>query len=336
MIAINCPHCGRPIRGGDEYAGRVVLCPSCKSKVQMPSIASSELQPTSAPVSSPSPVPPPVQAPAKSSEWYVQVEGEEFGPYPGVALKKFAAEGRVTTSTQVKKGRVGQWVAAQTVKGLFALPSPPPFPEPQLSSAPVSVPVVVPMASAATVSEGSNARDASDALDLPEWNPTPPSDALDLPEWNPPPSGDSPHPRRKTRNVTILLGCIALLLLVPLLVSTITDARSKSVSTSSGSRDISAAPNEQAEARAVLQAALDSWVRHETNSVIVLTSRAFRVNLLRYEILDYQSKKSEFHVFHVFAVRLDIETESGPGSKEIHVNLWKEKNKWSGGEGMMF
>ena len=70
-----------------------------------------------------------------SSEWYVQVDGKQFGPYSGAALKQYAADSRITANTQVKKGGNGRWVQAQMVKGLFTptepAPPPPPLPEPE-------------------------------------------------------------------------------------------------------------------------------------------------------------------------------------------------------------
>jgi len=39
MIAVKCPHCQAAIRCDDRFAGQVVLCPTCKKQLQMPTVA---------------------------------------------------------------------------------------------------------------------------------------------------------------------------------------------------------------------------------------------------------------------------------------------------------
>ena len=56
MIAVKCPHCQAAIRCDDRYAGRAVLCPTCKKQIQMPAVAQ-PLPAQRAPSYSPPPLP---------------------------------------------------------------------------------------------------------------------------------------------------------------------------------------------------------------------------------------------------------------------------------------
>lgn len=67
-----------------------------------------------------------------AAEWYVRVDGQEYGPYTTEQLKTYAAEGHVTPTSEIRRGE-GPWCAATQVKGMFperttAAPPPPPAP----------------------------------------------------------------------------------------------------------------------------------------------------------------------------------------------------------------
>jgi Domain of unknown function (DUF4177)/GYF domain 2 len=51
--------------------------------------------------------------------WFVQSQGDVFGPYDEPQFKKLATEGRISPTTQVSQSREGPWAAASRVKGLF-------------------------------------------------------------------------------------------------------------------------------------------------------------------------------------------------------------------------
>jgi hypothetical protein len=56
-------------------------------------------------------------------EWYVLHQGKAWGPLTSGQLKKLAAEGKVSPTTNVRSGAEGRWVPASRVQGLFAAPS---------------------------------------------------------------------------------------------------------------------------------------------------------------------------------------------------------------------
>jgi membrane protein YdbS with pleckstrin-like domain len=68
------------------------------------------------------------------TDWYVRVDGEQYGPYTSEQLKMYASEGHVTRDSEVRRGTDGRWVIASQVKGMFtdvadsAPPPPPPRP----------------------------------------------------------------------------------------------------------------------------------------------------------------------------------------------------------------
>ena len=55
-----------------------------------------------------------------ATEWYLQTDGQEYGPYTGNQLKQYAGDGRVLPTTLVKQGSAGSWLPASRVRGLFA------------------------------------------------------------------------------------------------------------------------------------------------------------------------------------------------------------------------
>lgn len=106
-----------------------------------------------------------------SVEWFVQHGGKLYGPLTGAALKKLAAEGKISATTSVRRGADGQWVPASRVQGLFAAtapsnastmppaappiepPAPPPRATPMLQPVArrVAVPQAVPVSTAGAI-----------------------------------------------------------------------------------------------------------------------------------------------------------------------------------------
>ena len=64
------------------------------------------------------------------AEWYISIEGKEYGPYSSDELRQYAAQGRITPESWVREKDGGQWVAAGKVQNLFS-PNVPPSPIPQ-------------------------------------------------------------------------------------------------------------------------------------------------------------------------------------------------------------
>jgi Zn-dependent protease with chaperone function len=67
------------------------------------------------------------------TEWFCQIDHDEFGPMSSTALRELAAAGRLASSDRIRRGRDGKWVTASRVAGLFedargADRSPPPRP----------------------------------------------------------------------------------------------------------------------------------------------------------------------------------------------------------------
>jgi hypothetical protein len=56
-----------------------------------------------------------------SAEWFYKLLDDEIGPVSARELLSLAQNGTLHTSTEVRKGQKGKWVAAQRVKGLFAV-----------------------------------------------------------------------------------------------------------------------------------------------------------------------------------------------------------------------
>jgi Zn-dependent protease with chaperone function len=53
------------------------------------------------------------------TEWFCQISDDEYGPVTSAALRALAASGRLSTTDRVRKGRVGNWVTASQIAGLF-------------------------------------------------------------------------------------------------------------------------------------------------------------------------------------------------------------------------
>jgi hypothetical protein len=55
---------------------------------------------------------------AMVDQWYVRVDGEQYGPYTTDQLKTYAAEGHITPTSEIRRGD-GPWCLATKVKGMF-------------------------------------------------------------------------------------------------------------------------------------------------------------------------------------------------------------------------
>jgi hypothetical protein len=82
-----------------------------------------------------------------ADEWFVQRDGQNFGPFSSAQLKQMTTSGRLLPVDLVTKGEDGRWVPASQIKGLFATspaaasqlpPMPPPLPATAPSSNPTS------------------------------------------------------------------------------------------------------------------------------------------------------------------------------------------------------
>ncbi|HEY4232655.1 MAG TPA: DUF4339 domain-containing protein [Lacipirellulaceae bacterium] len=59
-----------------------------------------------------------------STQWFCRIMGEEWGPMSALELYAVARRGRLTRDDVVRNGFNGDWVRAETVRGLFdGLPS---------------------------------------------------------------------------------------------------------------------------------------------------------------------------------------------------------------------
>jgi len=78
-----------------------------------------------------------------ADEWFVQRDGQTYGPFSSAQLKQMTTTGRVLPVDLVTKGEGARWVPASQIKGLFAT-SPaaasqlPPMPPPLPATAPSS------------------------------------------------------------------------------------------------------------------------------------------------------------------------------------------------------
>jgi hypothetical protein len=61
-----------------------------------------------------------------ANEYYFTRDGKQYGPVSAGQLKNLADSGRLQPSDKVRKEGMANWVAAASVKGLFAVPAPDP------------------------------------------------------------------------------------------------------------------------------------------------------------------------------------------------------------------
>lgn len=80
-----------------------------------------------------------------ADQWFVQRDGQKFGPFSPAQLKQMTATGQLLPVDLVSKGEGGKWVAASQIKGLFAAPAPakqpPPAPVQVAATGPLPPPV---------------------------------------------------------------------------------------------------------------------------------------------------------------------------------------------------
>lgn len=60
-----------------------------------------------------------------ASEWYYKIMGDVVGPKSTSELRECASNGEIQSDTWVRKGEMGEWVAAGKIKGLFSTGSDP-------------------------------------------------------------------------------------------------------------------------------------------------------------------------------------------------------------------
>lgn len=53
-----------------------------------------------------------------ASDWYCRIDQTDFGPLTAAELKRMAVDGRLTSTSLVRKGVQGKWVPASAVQGL--------------------------------------------------------------------------------------------------------------------------------------------------------------------------------------------------------------------------
>ncbi|GAA5080674.1 DUF4339 domain-containing protein [[Roseibacterium] beibuensis] len=72
-------------------------------------------------------------------QWFMRVDGRDYGPYTGHQLKAFAEDGRLEPDTEIRREASAEWVAAEmdvAIRKFFQpAPVPQPGPEPQVATA---------------------------------------------------------------------------------------------------------------------------------------------------------------------------------------------------------
>ena len=63
-------------------------------------------------------------------DWYVRVEGKEYGPVDLDTLREWKSDGHLIPTNEVRRESESAWVAAGSIEELFPKPSPPPLPDP--------------------------------------------------------------------------------------------------------------------------------------------------------------------------------------------------------------
>jgi hypothetical protein len=75
-----------------------------------------------------------------AKEWFYRSMSEVLGPFSPSEMRAFAAAGRVTADTQIRKGTEGKWVNASQVKGLLPEARSTPVAKSPMSSPPILKP----------------------------------------------------------------------------------------------------------------------------------------------------------------------------------------------------
>lgn len=97
-IDVTCAGCGKTLRVADEHAGKRARCPECQQEFTVPDAAASK-------------------SPAASlDKWHVRhQDGSEYGPVDKSELDRWAAEGRVTAQSQLRRESETMWRPAGNV-----------------------------------------------------------------------------------------------------------------------------------------------------------------------------------------------------------------------------
>ena len=68
-----------------------------------------------------------------SDQWFIRVEGKEYGPADLTTLLEWKAEGRLLATNDARRANETTWDKAETITGLFEPPPPPPVQKPAAS-----------------------------------------------------------------------------------------------------------------------------------------------------------------------------------------------------------
>jgi len=79
-----------------------------------------------------------------SEEWFIRVDGKEYGPADLATLREWKTEGRVLPANDVRRAETGTWIKADAIPGLFEAPRPAAEITEPLRSTPVSARALLP------------------------------------------------------------------------------------------------------------------------------------------------------------------------------------------------
>ena len=54
-----------------------------------------------------------------AGQWFVRVKDGQRGPFSGAQIRSFAAEGKITPATPLRRGDWSNWIPAGGIQGLF-------------------------------------------------------------------------------------------------------------------------------------------------------------------------------------------------------------------------
>jgi len=124
MISFSCPRCKKSAQASDDLAGKIVRCPDCGQRCQIPYLAEKKTPANTHPAKKPKPdteiTPFPQDGlPSSASRYYYLKGDKQFGPYTQNELKELAAGGVVERSDLLWKEGWPEWRVAGKAKGLF-------------------------------------------------------------------------------------------------------------------------------------------------------------------------------------------------------------------------
>jgi hypothetical protein len=115
MPEVTCSGCGKRLRVPDDRAGRKAKCPSCNAIFVVPHAHGAASMSTAPDASQP------------LDRWSLKTaEGEVFGPVSKMELDSWAAQGRMTTDSQVWQEGTAQWQWARDVYPILGKAGVPP------------------------------------------------------------------------------------------------------------------------------------------------------------------------------------------------------------------